>query len=418
MCGVGERRFTTIEVQERLRRTSTPPAPRKLKKSFNEEAASFKPPPVPILIDGIKVPLRIDEFFGKTEGDAEKYINEDEKVVSFINGFGDSEMRERATTHLVSIIPQFESEGPFLEMIDVAKKIFDIKPSACVEFLHAVDHESKVEWKRDALIEIMPSFGSKGIIESFRLFAGIGERTATVASRQLVELGFRLKERSAIENIGKTIIALNDKFNSVFITHEFRSNLLDIARNSRISNENRALVVNTVCVKMLRAETEKEVDELNEKIKDHNIGKDPEYAIMKLGLPGKYIYVISYLKDRAGKEPEDAIKELFAKLAYEFEINELDAERFADVVLSLKPGLVNKASEAFAFSIAAGGTERGKEMAETVADRIMKLNPSALPVFLSEFVAFARTNFDADVVKAECNDPKWNKPKVTETLEN
>ncbi len=416
---MGERRFSTVEVQKRLRRTSVPPAPKKHEKSFNEEAASFKPPPVPILIDGVKMPLRIEEFFGKTEGDAEKYIKEDEKVVSFINGFGDSEMRERVTAHLVSILPQFESESLFLELINVAKKIFNIKPAACVEFLQSIDHESKVDWKRDALVDVMPSFGSEGIIKSFRFFAGIGEKTAVVAARQLVELGFRLKERSAIENIGKTIVTLNDRFNSVFITHESRSNLLDITRNGKISNENRASVVSIVCIKLLRAETEKEVEELNEKIRDYlEAGKDPEHAIMKIGLPENYIYVMSYLEDRAGKDPEDAIKELFAKLAYEFETDESKAEGFADIILSLEPGLVNKASEAVAFSIAAGGKERGEEIAEMVTDKIRELNPSILPMFLREFAAFVRTTFDADAIKKECNDPKWNELKVTKIVEN
>lgn len=414
------------EFERKLEKCSRPPpAPQRSK--IASEVASFKSPPEVITGPGKDKPFEISVKNGRGEQrllDVRKFF--DERAKRFIFSPGDMEFASAAANYLFEIQKQFGSEILFNELLDVVEKLTLMKNghAASIEFLQTVAMESGVDWKREAIIRVMPAFASQPITESFALFGEIGEKTITAAARQIVELGYRLKEKDAIEKLGEVITALNRKFGS-FSTYDCRANLLGIAKNEKINNENRALLVNVVSDHILGLANKKDGKNMEEEIELFNRkvsstlsrSSDPETAILELcNLSASHRKVIKYLSDRRGKKPEAAITELFAKLAYEFDIDDAKAKVFARSVLSLESGLINKASEAVAFSMATGGEERAEEMAETVISRINGLPKPMLHLFLRDFAAFVRTNFDADRIKNECNDPKWDELKVAEPV--
>lgn len=415
----GELRLVNFEKKvERCSRPSPPPT-----NGVKAELTKFKVNAPPEVIINKEDKLNFEILVRNQKGeerllDVRKFFSKKEQ--SFIFGFWESEVRENVARKLFEI-KRIMGNGKTTDVLmDSLEKIFKLNLGqfAAMEFLRNIEHQSKVDWKRDALINVMPAFGSRPVIDAFAIFAGIGVKTLTNSAGQLVEMGFRLKDRSVIEKLGVVIVTLNEKF-GYLATQGYRSNLMRIATNKKISNESRALLVHAVSNCLLKAQTEEQVDILNKKVSNYiRETDDPEMGIVTLcGLPQEYNTVISFLKDRAGKEPEAATEEFLKTLADEFNIKNIDGH--VKFILSMDKGLLNKASEAIGFAVASGGKEHGDEMASVVIDKLRELNnPVLIPVFLIEFTAFARTHFDMDIVKKECSNPKWNESGILEIKEN
>ncbi len=413
----GELRFA--EFEKRVERCSRPsPPPIKGMTSDISKLRAKAPPEVIFDQDKPVFEILVKNHKGEERLlDVKKFFNEREQ--RFIFGFIDRKMREYVAVNLFKIKRNMGNGETADALIDAVEKISKLRfgYQASIEFLRNIEHQSQVEWKRDALIGVMPAFGSSSVIESFKIFAGIGARTVTNAAGQIVEMGFRLKDRTAVEKLGTVIVTLNERFDYL-ATRGYRGNLMRIATSKKISNENRAMLVHAVSNCILKAGSEDEVERINQKVMTYlRNTEEPEIGIATFcGLPEQYISVVTFLNERAGKKPEDAVKELFAKMANEFNIT--NAERYAEVILSLKPGLLNKACEAVAFTVAAGGRMHAEEMAEMVVNRINRLNPATLPIFLREYAAFVRAHFNIDKIIDECNSPKWDNLKVADVIED
>ena len=417
--GEGELRLVKFEKKvERCSRPSPPP-----RNGVKAELSRFKVNAPPEVIIDKKDKLNFEILVRNQKGEerllnVRKFFSKREQT--FIFRFTESEERENVARRLFEI-KRIMGNGKITDaLMDSLEKIFKLHfgQFVAIEFLRNIEHQSKVEWKRNALINVVPAFGSEPIIGSFEIFADIGIKTVTNSAGQLVEMGFRLKDRSAVEKLGVVIVTLNGKF-GYLATQGYRANLMRIATNEKISNESRALLVHAISNCLLNARTEEQVDILNKKVSTYiRETDDPEMGIVTLcGLPQEYNTVISFLKDRAGKEPEAATEEFLRTLADEFNIKNIDGH--VKFILSFDKGLLNKASEAIGFAVAAGGKEHGDEMVSVVIDKLMELNNSILiSRFLSEFTAFARTHFDMDILKKECINPKWNETGIFEIKEN
>jgi len=415
---------TALEFERRLERCSRPP-PARPPAEFSH--FKLKAPPEVIMDARGDRPFEILVKNGKGEQrllDVRKFFDARSKYLIF--GSGNMEIAAIKARHLFDIQRKFNDKALFNELLDIVEKLMKVKngTAASLEFLQSIAMESGVEWKKEAIVKTMPAFTSHSIMDSFGLFGEIGEKTIAAAARQIVELGYRLKDRDVIEKIGGVIVALNRKF-GFYSTYDYRANLIGIAKNEKIQDENRAFIANAVSDHILNLaiggekDAEEKIELFNRSVSAALLHSEaPETIILEAcKIPADYSFVSKYLKDRAGKEPEAAVRELFAKLAYEFDIDDSKAEGYAESVLALESGLLNKASEAVAFAMAAGGEERAEEMAESVIGRIKRLPAPALSGFLRDFSAFARTHFNADEIKKECNDTKWNEVKVTEKIE-
>lgn len=280
---MGGEKANILKFDERLQRSSRNPS--KPPEGVKERMSGFKilaPPEVRMDDFGrpwfeIPVKSRTGEALLL---DIRKFFGED--TSRFILNFGDIGISAEVAGHLFEINKNFNNDKAFDELVGVVKKIFNVcGHTPVLEFVHNIAFESQVGWKKEAFINVMPAFGSEPIIRSFELFAtGPSKHTVLSAAKQLAELGYRLKERSAIENIGKVITHLHEKFDSMYITLDFRSNLMTIAKHSRIPDENKAVVVNAICDKLLEAKTEREVEELNQDIATHLERENPQVFIM------------------------------------------------------------------------------------------------------------------------------------------
>ncbi|NYZ77501.1 hypothetical protein H0O02_04280 [Candidatus Micrarchaeota archaeon] len=281
---MGESRYTPVEIKARLKRVSVPAPPIKAAPDIRSELSSFKPPPaVRISMDGDERFLPVEIFFGKAEGDDRKFINDHDTVVSFINGFGSREMREEATQHLIDVLSLFGNEEPFSNMVKTAKALFNLKNGqiASLEFIKKIAFESRIDWKRDTLISVMPAFGSAPIIDSFLLFSEIGINTLQSSATQIVELGFRLKEEQSIEEIGRTIIGLNKKFGK-HTTLGYRGAILQIAKKDKIPDEDKPGIVHAVSEKILSFDSDIKVLDFSMFLENALGTNNPREAVLGL----------------------------------------------------------------------------------------------------------------------------------------
>jgi hypothetical protein len=254
---VGDVKFSVVEVQKRLVRTSSPPRPNG---KVRGDLGLFKVPPVPIMVEGISLSLRLDEFFGRAEGDTENYISNPDAVISFIIGLGSGEMRRKATKHLLGILPRFGEERPFLEMTELANVICELDhgPGAALIFLEKIDEKSKDEQNNDILVKLMPAFNSSPIRGSFGLFSIIGKANMESAASQIVTLGLSLKDADTIIKIGETILKLDNKF-GMHTTYGYRTAVLDIAKKGEMHTESRVNLMRKLSDKIVSLEDDMDV---------------------------------------------------------------------------------------------------------------------------------------------------------------
>jgi|GEM_PF-2442902 len=248
-----EQRFSSEAIQMRLRRTSSPPLP---SKKIMNEVGLFKMPPAPIMIEGLGLALRINEFFGRTEGDTETYVSNPDLVISLILGIGDAATRGKAVEHLLNILPRFGEEKPFLEMVAVAKRMCDFnRPSAALRFLETVDKASENEDNCNILIKLMPIFNEPAVIDSLNIFAKIGTKNIENAISQLIDMGLRLKDGNVIINISETIRSLNKKFGK-HVAYNYRNIVAKVVE--KLPENECVKIIDGISKKMLSYENDED----------------------------------------------------------------------------------------------------------------------------------------------------------------
>lgn len=283
---MGELRYSQQAVDERKRRVSS--APPKSGKEIRKMSSSYKPPSeVPIRINGSEKFIDPEKFFGKAEGEAAPFINDSETVLSLINNFGTRGMQQEATLYLVEILPKFGAEEPFMEMVKTTKEILSINSgnisssnSAVLKFLERIAHID-VECEPEGITELMKAFRSGPILESFRLFAGIGEVMFRNSAYQLVELGTGYRDSDTIEEIGRTILEINEKF-GMHATVGYRTVVLEIAKSEKLSVEDKAELAKLVTEKTLSLNEDMAVFDFSQAINASLGNPDPEKRIREL----------------------------------------------------------------------------------------------------------------------------------------
>ncbi len=272
-----EQRFSSEAIQMRLKRTSSPPQP---SKKVMDEIGLFKMPPAPIMIEGLGLVLRINEFFGRTEGDTETYVSNPDLVISLILDIGDATARGKAVEHLLNILPRFEEEKPFLEMVAVAKKMCDFnRPSAAFKFLEIVDKESENEDNCNILIKLMPIFNEPSVVDSLNVFSQIGAKNIENAISQLVNVGLRLKDGNTIINISKTILALNKKFGK-HVAYNYRNIVAKVVE--KLPENECIKIINGISKKMLSCENDEDAIYFTQIVERILTYKDPLQRLKEL----------------------------------------------------------------------------------------------------------------------------------------
>jgi len=277
-------KYTTEAVKARKRKTSSaPPTP---KKSFENEAVCFKPPHVPIKVDGEERLLSISEFFGKTKGEKESYVEECDVIIAFLDGLEARQSREEAALYLMDILPKFGTAEPFVEMVKAANSIseFNYGETASLKFLERISHFADGSWRGETLTDVMRAYNSKPIVESFELFSKITEKTMNKAAAQIVRMGFMLREGHVIEKIGEVITDLSRRF-GFYVTIDYRHILRGIGKNDKIPDENKAKLIHEISEYLLKAKDEEDIEMFASNILTHlrsSRVEEPEQTILEI----------------------------------------------------------------------------------------------------------------------------------------
>ncbi len=268
---MGEGRYTQQIVEQRKRRVSS--APPKTKREIRKLASSFKPPPeVSVKINGSEKFIDPKQFFGKAEGEAKPFLENCEMVISLINNFGRREIQQEAALYLMEILPKFEHEKPFIEMVKTAKAILSVNTgnissgnSAALNFLERIAHMD-IECDADEITAMMKAFRSKPIMKSFKSFSEVGESTMKNAASQLLALGSGYRNPDIIPEIGETINALKEKF-GWFATEGYRQLALEIAVNESLSTEDKENLIHLFTTKTMSMEEDTTIYDFSQELK-------------------------------------------------------------------------------------------------------------------------------------------------------
>ena len=273
---MGEGRYSQQIVENRKRRVSS--APPKSNKEMRGLASSFKPPPeVSMRINGEERFVDPKTFFGTAKGEAKPFLKNSETVISFIHNFGTRDMMQEATLYLVEILPKFEKEKPFIEMVKTAKAILSIGSTssalASLSFLERIAHMD-IECEPDEITAMMKAFRSKPIMKSFESFSEVGGSMMKNAASQLLALGNGYRNPEVIPEIGETINTLKDKF-GWFATEGYRQLALEIAINKSLSTEDKENLIHLFTTKTMSMEEDTAIYDFSQELKARLKGNEP-----------------------------------------------------------------------------------------------------------------------------------------------